>query len=361
MASQLVNVNSALTYLSAQTGLSLSIIRGWFPNETANRSKPLNIKSAVNILARMIKIGFGVDISSPVNSAYDKYACSANTFKALYTKVMNGRTWNLKTATNQLQYGHWYMPLVENITISGSAKGGDGGGSGSVYGAATYNVTSGAGASGGKSYIIRKNVSTEATTNYITPADGGAGGSGKNVSGGKSAGALNGNAGTIATPVNYSFTAALTYALGFFPGYGGGGSCGVRSPNTYTGPSAVKATGSSASEAAGATGSSTQGGGGGGASGYDGATKVWSGRGSDFEISKTMNYPSETGGAVINATIGSSANGGRGGDQAETTGSLEGIYVSNSGRSGGGNGGNSGYITITSITNGFIFNDIGGV
>lgn len=353
MASTAVNVNSALIYIANKIGISVDIVRSWFPNENANRSKILNIRSAFNILQKMMQIGFAENISMPT-SANTSIACSSNTFKALYEFVMSGKAWNIKTTINTLRYGHYYVALTPT-SMSGAARGGSGGGSGATYGADTFDVTSGNGANGGASRIYKNGVE-------ILNVAGGAGGAGVQVTGGKNPGALNGNAGSIGNTTSYSISTVAGDKFGFFPGYGGGGSAGVRSPNTHVGLSASYASGSNANNDGGATNASTQGGGGGGGSGYDGTNKIYTARGADFTYgSMKMNYASEAGMSVINGTFGMIAEGGRGGDQADTTSSAAGVYKSESQRCGGGNGGSSGYFTIDSITTGFIFNDLGEV
>lgn len=372
MASQAVNVNTVLNFIATKIGISIDIVRSWFPNEASNRNKLLNIGSVIKILSRMTDIGFGDSTPSTGSlSSSDKRACSYNTLEALYNRVMGTKIWNLITNIKDLKYGHFYSTLNGDVEISGSIKGGDGGGSGAVYGAATFDVTSGNGADGAPSLIIRRYRNGGIISDpHMVESSGGAGGVGKNVTGGKSPGASNGNSGEIASVNTYNIVFKLRSGLlAFLPGYGGGGSCGVRSPNTYVGPSATQASGSNASNAGESTNNNTQGGGGGGASGYYTDTlslnlyrpfpTVSSSAGTDYTDGKTMNYPSAVGGSVIEAPIGASAKGGRGGDTEDTTGSLGGVYKSNSQRSGGGNGGNSGYITITAITQGFILNDTG--
>lgn len=269
MASQAVNVNSTLNYIASVTGIPIATVRSWFPNESSQRNKILNIKSAVAIFNKMLQVGFGVTVSSPVSSTYDGYACSANTLKSLYSKMMTGRAWNLKTATSQLQYGHWYNSLT-TTNVSGSATGGSGGGSGSAYGADTFDVTSGSGANGGPTRIYKNG--TE-----VVHMAGGAGGAGIQVTGGKSAVADDGNAGSSGTTGTYSIDVVAGDKIGFFPAYGGGGSCGVRSPNTYVGPSASYASGANASNAGESTNNNSQGGGGGGRSGSITITSITSG------------------------------------------------------------------------------------
>lgn len=377
MSSQIVNVNSVLNALASVIGLPLDIVRGWFPNESTQRSKALNVRSVANIFKQVLLIGFGVSVPNPIDTLVangnitqdegnkrNSSACSVNTCKELYATMMSGKTWNLKTSASELQYGHWYMPLT-NTSITGSICGGEGGGSGSVYGADTFDVTSGNGADGGNTYILLK---TNTGLTVKATATGSAGGAGVQVTGGKSAGALNGNAGGIASEVAYNVSVNVTDgAIGFFPGYGGGGSAGVRSPNTYVAPNAVGAKGANATNDGAAINNSMQGGGGGGGSGYlyNGTTIVQelTARGVDYiHGSGFMNYVSKPGGSIINGYIGGAlARGGRGGDQADATPSLGGIYVSNSQRCGGGNGGNAGFATINTITSGFIFNDLGGI
>lgn len=70
MSSRAVNVNSALNYIATRSGLPISVIRGWYANEEPNRSKILNVRSACNILDRMLKIGF--DASMPIIEVTDE-------------------------------------------------------------------------------------------------------------------------------------------------------------------------------------------------------------------------------------------------------------------------------------------------
>ena len=218
MASQIVNVNSALNYIASITGLPIATVRAWFPNESSKRSLPLNIKSAAAIFTKMIEIGFGTTVPNPVDAAYGGYACSANTLKALYAKMMSGKTWNIVTSyTNTVRYGQNVMALNAH-NINCSAIGGGGGASGAlrnnIDGSGT-NYTA-KGADGGPSLVYVNGT-------VVSRAEGGAGGAGQTSNASQTWAGIYGSNGSTAT---YNATIPAGAKLRFEHGYGGGGSGG---------------------------------------------------------------------------------------------------------------------------------------
>lgn len=218
MASQIVNVNSALNYIAYITGIPIATVRAWFPNESSKRSLPLNIKSAAAIFTKMIEIGFGTTVSNPVDAAYDNYACSVNTLKALYNKMMSGKTWNIVTTySNTVKYGQNVMALNAH-NINCTAIGGGGGASGAlrnnIDGAGT-NYTA-KGADGGPSLVyINETV--------VLRAEGGVGGEGQTSNKTEVWAGVYGSNGSTAT---YNALVPVGAKLRFEHGYGGGGSGG---------------------------------------------------------------------------------------------------------------------------------------
>lgn len=156
MSSYAVNVNSVLTYIASKTGLPIDIVRSWYPNESANRIKVLNIRSAYNILNRMRKIGFGTEVTMP-SSANSSNVCSINTLKSIYDYVMEGRTWNITTNFNDMIYDMNYLALTP-MSFQLNIVGGGGGSAGAIAGYSAKNsphdVYGGGGANGGDTHVL---------------------------------------------------------------------------------------------------------------------------------------------------------------------------------------------------------------
>lgn len=232
MASEALNVNSALYYIAQQAQLPIEAVRSWYSYESSNRSKILNIKSAKLILDRMLDIGFDSTFSIAYSGS-DQQACSANTFKDMYNKAMTGLTWNIITTSSELLYGKYYRtlsPISLTATLVGGGGGGSGGGKTNFDGSGTLTIQ--AGGKGGTTEI-RKNGSR------VCYASGGNGGAGQTAQNGvRDAG--NGSAGSSGNTLSDQIISLnVGDELLLVVGYGGGGSGSgilrVTKNNSYSG------------------------------------------------------------------------------------------------------------------------------
>ena len=366
MASQIVNVNSALNYIASVTGVPIATVRAWFPNESSKRSLPLNIKSAAAIFTKMIEIGFGTTVPNPVATAYDGYACSANTLKALYAKMMSGKTWNIVTSySNTVKYGQNVMALNAH-NINCTAIGGGGGASGAlrnnIDGSGT-NYTA-AGANGGPSLVYVNEA-------VVLRAEGGAGGPEQSSSASQQWAGIYGSNGSTAT---YNATIPVGAKLRFEHGYGGGGSGGSAmraGKNSNAGDAAAEVAANAPSITRGGNGRvfgntnpRNAGGGGGGGAGFNNGqyTSSYGGEchnGSSAGTSENGS-PGEGVGSSNTLYLGQFNKGGAGGlGHGDGTASEGGIATSSvgeggnappsggNGSAGGGGGGSSGSITVS--------------
>lgn len=366
MASQAVNVNSTLNYIASVTGIPIETVRSWFPNESSQRSRLLNIKSAVAILNKMLQVGFGTTVSNPVSSTYDGYACSANTLKALYSKMMTGRTWNIVTSyTNTVKYGQSVMALNAH-DINCSAIGGGGGASGAlrnnIDGSGTNYTASGA--NGGPSLVYIDDA-------VVLRAEGGTGGAGQTSNTGVAWAGYYGSNGSTAT---YNATIPVGAKLRFEHGYGGGGSGGSAmraGKNSNAGDAYAEVSQNAPSITRGGNGRvfgntnpRNAGGGGGGGAGFNAGQYTSSYGGESQNGNNSGSSENGTAGAGVGSTntlylgqfnIGGAGGFGKGeGNTGEggpaTSSAGEGgnpATAGGNGSAGGGGGGSSGSITVS--------------
>lgn len=370
-SSPAVNVNSALQYISTQSGLPIEIIRGWFPNESNNRGAILNMISAKRILDRMIEVAFRS--SFPAVTMPNEAACSVNSFKALYNKAMINRRWNIVEYPYNIGIGNEGVFLGNSLTIDFALKGGGGGGSGGAKtnfdGNGTLTIQPGA--NGGTTYILKNK-------QIVASASGGNGGTGQTAQ----KGVRDGGNGTDGSEGEYKAVSGINFNLGdsleAYPGYGGGGSGAgalrVTKNNSYSGTvyTPSKNNGGNAGQF-GNYDPRCAGGGGAGGSGYDyqngvfveiqGSVGLAANSGASdgqngfsagdlpYNIVRTIS----TGGSGGNA--GSYATGGNGGSSYSSNKGYGGKSGSTNGYASGGGGGGSGYIEITSY---FTPNEVNG-
>lgn len=382
MTSQIVNVNSALNYISMQTGLSVDIIRTWYPSENSRRNILLNVRSAFYILQRMKQIGFGETVVIPA-SADTSIACSVNTFKSLYAYVMGSKSWNIITKKEDILYGKKYKSLTPESLLNVTLVGGGAGGSGAGWGATDKNdtprVKGGDGAAGGASYIYVNDevyMTAEGAPQTIAPT------SDVITNANLIANGTNGDSGrtTIGdiTLSNYA-------TIAFYPGYGGGGGgamCFRIINDDYNG---VTVSGKRGAFTIGGNGEyviqnsleASAAGGGGGAEGYYKVSTSNSinrmnsagGKKADVNGSAGTAQDGSAGGSIVGLKLGEYAIGGKGGNSRGVIQSED--SVGSAGRGGyggnsklgdnvgatGGNGGCSGSISCNSWTN-FLVNQI---
>lgn len=231
MSSQIVNVNSVLNALASVIGLPIDIVREWFPNESTQRGKALNVRSVANIFKQALLIGFGASVPNPIDTLVangnitqdegnkrNSSACSVNTCINLFNAMFANKTWNIVTTySNTVKYGQNVM-VLNTHNINCTAIGGGGGASGALRnnmdGSGTNYTANGA--DGGPSLVYANDV-------VILRAEGGAGAPGQQSSTGV---VLAGIGGSNAQSATYNDVVTPGTKLRFEHGYGGGGSGG---------------------------------------------------------------------------------------------------------------------------------------